>query len=1845
MGVIIPQVVTTDRATGGQVINGSVGFTSESLARLTRTPSSAGNRRTFTWSGWVKRYYEDTHGTLLARTTDVNDRHVLALYQGQLYFFGVAGGTTTLNVNAGEFRDPTSWYHLVFSFDTTQGNANDRTKFYVNGVELGSDTVTYTTQPTQNQEFNINTAAEHTIGHESEGAGALPQELNGRLSQVYFIDGQALDASYFGFTDPLTNTWKPKKYVNTTASHGDAAGVVGFGTNGFYLPLDGSAPIGQDQSGQGNDWTPVNFGGSVALDNPNVSGARPILNTTQGGTQAEVGVFGSKQNVGYAVTVYDDGGGNKYYIDGVKQATLTGLIRGATYTFDQTDSTNNTHPLVFGTTANGNDFSNGVSITGSPGSTGITSITIPYNAPNTLYYHCSAHANMGDSITGITTNEKLADQYASNCTLALPLVGSIGDVSGSISCTTSSKAITNNGSSSATSASSNFYGGSWDLERGSSQYLSWSSTETAPDTGDFTYEVWFNTESNNNYMALFDARDEAVDSKGFFWGIDSNGQYYLYYTGSVRITAGNVISTGRWYHGAVTRESGILKMWLDGVLIGTYDTSNSNMSTDVTRLGSDVHGQSYYFDGKLQDARIYIGVAKYTSNFIPASTSPDILPDTPSGVSGSSKLTKITEGAVDFDGEGFVVTSASSDFDFGSGDFTVEAYVRPTNATQTDPSVVSLWNFPDSRRSWGIFGNSGGVSAVYNGSIRGAVSPDGEFATRTEITGTLRLDSWNHVAFVRNGNTLNFFIDGVSQGTASYTGSVYTNTTDGVMVGAMGDASDARNNINARISNVRVIKGTALYTKNFVPPSAPLTNVTNTKLLTCQENQFKILTDTTDATGGNSIQNTNNSGITSTTGNRTDSNSSSLVLAVPFNGTTDDICDEVGSATAKAATLINSPSSENIGHFYGKSYKFTGADGQRINYAASADFNFGTGAFTVEGWYYHLEKTSSNVARRYFVHNETAWESSRWIIYCGYTGYPDRALFYTYDTYNSNGNLPHLIGKTIFTVGNWYHIAVTRSSNTFRLFVNGRLEDQDDDSNSVGNSTIPLEVGGASVQTDRTLFGHIQDLRIYKGVAKYTAPFVPPRVPTYDSAVTPSSNIVGLAGGESLQTNFNPFITDISTVRGQETGYATLNNLIPGACTLSDGNLTATAPSGTTHGAARSTLSMDTSGAGKFYFEATLNLIGGTYAHIGVLDTVKTSDANYVGNTTNCFSYRHDGKKQLEGATALSYGDSFTTGDTIGCSFDCGSGELRFYKNGVDQGVAKTITADYHACFAVSNFGSSGQWKVNFGQKPFKFPPPDGHQPLNIANVRLETVISRPDQFVGITTWSGDNVDGREIDMGMTPDLIWVKTRNQTNWHWLTDTVRGAPNKIYSNSGNAEDTTPQYGQADSFTYKGWIAGGGTDGSNPLSDSNKTGTDYVCWAWKAGGNKNTFNVDNVGYSTSTDIGFNAGGQNSNAYDTSAIWSGMMSGTSNSGVYTNLFDGTDGDAGGYEQPTNGNTLTFTPTGGITANTSIEIYVYQSTDTYSSSADITVNGTSIKTGAVQSALGTGSAGGYVNIGTKSLATLTWSNPGGSNNDYRLMAIRVDGKMLVDSNQTPPNLPSIAPTGCSVGTKQGFSIMRYQANNTAGATIPHGLSKIPNFVVVKSLEIAGSSNSDWTVFHSSNGGRKTVYLNEADAAGTTGSWNNTSPGAAGITLGTAHVSNLSPNHYIAYIWHDVPGLQKFGSFEGNDADGSGPFVELGFRPAVILLKNADASQEWILIDGTRDPVNPSYKWVEPSDNVVENSTSTNNSIDILSNGFTPRGASSTNDATNGPSQTIIYAAWAEAPSIDLFGGGANAR
>ena len=303
--------------------------------------------------------------------------------------------------------------------------------------------------------------------------------IDKKLSQFYWIDGQQLGPEYFGFTDPLTNTWKPKKYTGTFT-----------GTNTFYLPFDGNSPIGQDQSGNGNDWTPINFNASVALDNPQVSGARPILNTIQGGTQAGVGVFGSKENKYYTVTTAN---GSVYQFD-ITSGDNPSLefIRGATYRFDYSSHTG--HPVLFSST--NPDSSTTAYTTGTSIASNVISFTVPHDAPDTLYYYCSAYPSSMNGSISVTTDETKADLYASNCVLAVTFANGSAtatDVSPSIACTSTAKTLTKQGDP-VTNTSSNFYSSSVDFDGTGDYYKSASESDFAFGTGDFTIEYWIDSD-------------------------------------------------------------------------------------------------------------------------------------------------------------------------------------------------------------------------------------------------------------------------------------------------------------------------------------------------------------------------------------------------------------------------------------------------------------------------------------------------------------------------------------------------------------------------------------------------------------------------------------------------------------------------------------------------------------------------------------------------------------------------------------------------------------------------------------------------------------------------------------------------------------------------------------------------------------------------------------------------------------------------------------------------------------------------------------------------------------------------------------------------------------------------------------------------------------------------------------------------------------------------------------------------------------------------------------------------------------------------------------------------------
>ena len=202
---------------------------------LTRTFSSAGNRKKWTWSAWIKRSSGlGSQQCLLACSSGATVFHLV-------YF----DGNDKLNHNYNQtycntervFRDTSGWYHLVCAVDTTQSTASNRVKFYVNGVQ---ETLSGNF-PSQNTDMTINNNVRHDISN--GGANFNGQfYFDGLMSHIHFCDGYQYQASDFGETDATTGEWK----INTSPS-------VSYGTNGFFILKDGNTVT--DSSSNSNTWT------------------------------------------------------------------------------------------------------------------------------------------------------------------------------------------------------------------------------------------------------------------------------------------------------------------------------------------------------------------------------------------------------------------------------------------------------------------------------------------------------------------------------------------------------------------------------------------------------------------------------------------------------------------------------------------------------------------------------------------------------------------------------------------------------------------------------------------------------------------------------------------------------------------------------------------------------------------------------------------------------------------------------------------------------------------------------------------------------------------------------------------------------------------------------------------------------------------------------------------------------------------------------------------------------------------------------------------------------------------------------------------------------------------------------------------------------------------------------------------------------------------------------------------------------------------------------------------------------------------------------------------------------
>ena len=246
MSLIIP--ANSAAAAGGYQVDNSLRFNSASDDYLKRTPSSSGNRKTWTWSSWVKKAARgsDNYEYIFNCTDASTTTGRITSVENAVDVFDFTDDLISLQLRPNALnRDFSAWYNLVVALDTTQGTAANRVKMYVNGEQITSfATANY---PNQNVDGTINLVSGSYAHHIGSYVGTS-NFFNGYMAEVCFIDGTALGADSFGEFDEDSGIWKPI----------DVSGLT-FGTNGFYLDFEDSAALGDDVSGNGNDFTVNNL--------------------------------------------------------------------------------------------------------------------------------------------------------------------------------------------------------------------------------------------------------------------------------------------------------------------------------------------------------------------------------------------------------------------------------------------------------------------------------------------------------------------------------------------------------------------------------------------------------------------------------------------------------------------------------------------------------------------------------------------------------------------------------------------------------------------------------------------------------------------------------------------------------------------------------------------------------------------------------------------------------------------------------------------------------------------------------------------------------------------------------------------------------------------------------------------------------------------------------------------------------------------------------------------------------------------------------------------------------------------------------------------------------------------------------------------------------------------------------------------------------------------------------------------------------------------------------------------------------------------------------------------------
>jgi hypothetical protein len=563
-------------------------------------------------------------------------------------------------------------------------------------------------------------------------------------------------------------------------------------------------------------------------------------------------------------------------------------------------------------------------------------------------------------------------------------------------------------------------------------------------SGDFTIEFWMQPTSTG--VATVFGKGFTGSGAILMQTLSTSGRIELWVNGSLVITeSSGTYSPNNWYHIAVVRSGTSLVLYRNGVSTGSVTNSVNLNSTASLGIGGDPTNLGYTFTGYISNFRMVKGTAVYTSTFTPPSA-----PLAP--IANTSLLTCqdnnfIDEGpknfaitragdvrivpyspcapgllssnshSVYFDGTGDYLTVAdNAALRMGSGNFTIECWWQPNSLS----SYQTL--FDKGYTNVGAFlwqtGSGDGRIIIYTGGSTAITS-------NTAVV----VGNWTHMALVRSGTTLTLYQNGVSVGSATNSTDFTSTATVGIGANATIPGGGSLYPINGSISNFRMVKGTAVYTSAFTPPTSALTAITNTSLLACQS---ATLID----------------------------NSTYAFTITAYGNAQPRTYNPFGQTYTSSAY-----STANVG---GSGY-FDGTD-DYLRITDNAAFDFGSGDFTIECWAY-----TETFASQYNVLVCQWGSSTAWIF---------RIQSTLIGLYANIGGTQNYTASVTNTTGQWDHFAVTRSGTTLTFYKNGVSVGTTSISGTINNAAETISIGVLSEYNSTTAHkGYISGLRVIKGSA------------------------------------------------------------------------------------------------------------------------------------------------------------------------------------------------------------------------------------------------------------------------------------------------------------------------------------------------------------------------------------------------------------------------------------------------------------------------------------------------------------------------------------------------------------------------------------------------------------------------------------------------------------------------------------------------------------------------------------------------------------------------------------------